>query len=458
MCAVPAARFDAAQVHHHGRPGQSHITHLTADHLAAGYDATGYRQALARAERPLSLYVHIPFCDTVCYYCGCNKVTTKDRLQADRYLDYLEREIALRQASLPAGSTLRQLHVGGGTPTFLTDVQLDRLMAMLKGSFPFGKDVECAIEIDPRRLGAQTLARLADHGFNHMSLGVQDVDLGVQVAINRVQPQAWVSTAMQQGRALGFKSISLDLIYGLPRQNSRSMARTLETVISWHPERIALYSYTHLPERFTPQRRIANADLPTPEGKQALLEQAANGLMNAGYVYIGMDHFALPHDSLAMALQAGRLQHNVQGYACDADCNLIGLGVSAIGKAGGHHVQNHRELSDYYAALDHGYLPEARGYVLERDDALRREVIRALLCQSGLDFADFGARWGIDFQQYFALELAELKTLEMDGLLEVRPQGLHITPRGHFLARACAMVFDRYLRGASKAGNEVKVL
>ena len=263
---------------------------------------------------------------------------------------------------------------------------------------------------------------------------------------------------MQRGRALGFRSINLDLIYGLPRQNSRSMARTLETVIGWRPERIALYSYAHMPERFMPQRRIANADLPTPEGKLALLEQAVNGLMDAGYVYIGMDHFALPHDSLAVALKEGRLQRNFQGYASDADCNLIGLGVSAIGKAGEHYVQNHRELADYYAALDHGYLPEARGYVLEQDDALRREVIQALLCQSELDFAAFDARWGIDFQRYFAQELAELKTLEMDGLLEVRPQGLHITPRGRFLARASAMVFDRYLREGRKAGTYSKVI
>ncbi|GAB3258218.1 oxygen-independent coproporphyrinogen III oxidase [Chitinimonas naiadis] len=453
-----AVTFDAALIQRYDRPGPRYTSYPTADRFQSSFDASAYRTELAAATRPLSLYVHIPFCDTVCYYCACNKITTKDRQQADRYLDYLEKEIRLRRAQLPEQTTIRQLHLGGGTPTFLRDDQLDRMVGMLKQHFPFDEKMECAIEIDPRRLGEQTLAKLAAHGFNRMSLGVQDLDLDVQVAINRVQPQAWVMGAMQEARRLHFRSVNFDLIYGLPRQTPQSMARTLETVLAWRPDRIALYSYAHLPERFMPQRRIAIAELPTPEGKLALLEQAVASLLDAGYVYIGMDHFALPHDDLAMALAEGRLQRNFQGYASDADCNLIGLGVSAIGKAGDNYVQNHRELVDYYAAMDLGYLPEARGYVLEQDDAIRREVIQSLLCQSELVFAEFEQRWGVDFRHYFALELTELQALQMDGLLEVKPDRLSITPRGRFLARASAMVFDRYLREGRAAGKYSKVI
>ena len=402
--------------------------------------------------------MHLPFCDTVCYYCACNKIATKDRRRADVYLDYLELEITLVRAEFSVAPAVTQLHLGGGTPTFLTNAQLSRLMQMLKQAFDFTLDAECSIEVDPRRLNDGTLELLAAHGFNRMSIGVQDLDPAVQQAVNRLQPAALTQAVLEKGRALGYRSINLDLIYGLPKQSVRTMQATLSTVLTWRPERIALYSYAHLPERFIPQRRIESADMPNATEKLAMLKLAVTTLLEAGYVYIGMDHFALPEDDLALALEQGTLQRNFQGYSTQADCDLIALGVSAISRIGDTYAQNYRDLPAYYNALDQQQLPLAKGLVMTRDDELRRAVIHDLLCQSTLDIPSFEQAWGIEFANYFSLELAQLQPLERDGLVELTDDSIDITPRGRFLARVVAMGFDRHLREATSSAKFSRVI
>jgi oxygen-independent coproporphyrinogen-3 oxidase len=402
--------------------------------------------------------VHLPFCDTVCYYCACNKIATKDRGRADVYLDYLEREIALVRAEFAVAPAVTQLHLGGGTPTFLTNAQLSRLMQMLKQAFAFTLDAECSIEIDPRRLNDGALELLADHGFNRMSIGVQDLEPAVQKAVNRLQPAELTQTVLEKGRALGFSSMNLDLIYGLPKQSVTTMQATLSTVLTWRPERIALYSYAHLPERFIPQRRINSAEMPTATHKLAMLKLAVTTLLEAGYVYIGMDHFALPEDELAIALEQGTLQRNFQGYSTQADCDLIALGVSAISRIGDTYAQNHRVLLDFYNTLDQQQLPLAKGLVMTRDDEIRRAAIHDLLCQSELDIPSFEQAWDIDFATYFAPDLEQLQTLAHDGLVELTEDSIDITPRGRFLARIIAMRFDRHLREAKSIAKFSRVI
>jgi len=402
--------------------------------------------------------VHLPFCDTVCYYCACNKIATKDRGRADVYLDYLELEIALVRAEFSVAPAVTQLHLGGGTPTFLTNAQLSRLMQMLKEAFAFTLDAECSIEIDPRRLNDGALELLADHGFNRMSIGVQDLDPAVQKAVNRVQPAELTQAVLEKGRALGYRSINLDLIYGLPKQSISTMQATLDTVLAWRPERIALYSYAHLPKRFMPQRRIASADMPSASKKLAMLKLAVTTLLAAGYVYIGMDHFALPEDDLAIALEQGTLQRNFQGYSTQADCDLIALGVSAISRIGDTYAQNHRDLLNYYNTLDRQQLPLAKGLVMTRDDDIRRAAIHDLLCQSTLDIPNFEQVWDVNFATYFASDLEQVQTLEQDGLVELSNDSIDITPRGRFLARIIAMRFDRHLREAKSITQFSRVI
>ena len=443
--------FDPELIARHDGNGPRYTSYPTADRFIEGPIGAQYVAALRNRQRvrpdaALSLYVHLPFCDTVCYYCACNKIATKDRGRADVYLDYLELEIALVRAEFSVAPEVTQLHLGGGTPTFLTNAQLSRLMQVLKEAFAFTVDAECSIEIDPRRLSDGALELLADHGFNRMSIGVQDLDPAVQKAVNRLQPAGLTQAVLEKGRALGFSSINLDLIYGLPKQSAVTMQATLSTVLTWRPERIALYSYAHLPERFMPQRRIDSADMPGATEKLAMLKLAVTTLLEAGYVYIGMDHFALPEDDLAIALERGTLQRNFQGYSTHADCDLIALGVSAISRIGDTYAQNHRILLDYYKALDDQQLPLAKGLVMTRDDEIRRAAIHALLCQSTLDMPSFERTWGIDFATYFEPDLAQLQKLERDGLVEVTKDSIDITPRGRFLARIVAMRFDRHLR------------
>jgi oxygen-independent coproporphyrinogen-3 oxidase len=434
-------------------PGPRYTSYPTADRFVEAFGADDCVQALQQRSLgtagrvlPLSLYVHIPFCESLCYYCACNKIITKRHERAAPYLDYLAREIELYVAQLGAGQPVSQLHLGGGSPTFLNDEELARLMALLRARFNLAPGGEYAIEIDPRTVDRTRLATLAQLGFNRLSFGVQDFDLAVQKAVHRVQPYTQVAELVTQARALGFESLNVDLIYGLPLQTPESFQCTLAQVVELRPERIALYGYAHLPERFKPQRRIDTAALPSGPARLAMLAAALATFEAAGYVYIGMDHFALPTDSLAVAKRQGRLHRNFQGYSTQPDCDLLALGVSAIGKIGPTYSQNAKTMEQYCDLLDQGQLPVVRGLALSRDDLLRRSVIMALMCQGSLQFESIELAWLIDFRTYFAAELESLQAFEADGLVVLEPGALHVTATGWMLVRAVAMVFDRYLQ------------
>jgi oxygen-independent coproporphyrinogen-3 oxidase len=423
--------------------GPRYTSYPTADRFVEAFTAADYGQALvqrrsgaAALAQPLSLYVHIPFCESLCYYCACNKIITKHKERAATYLRYLAREVDLHTQALGVGQTVTQLHLGGGSPTFLSDAELRELMAMLRRSFTMVPGGEYSIEIDPRTVDGGRLAVLAELGFNRLSFGV----------VHRVQPFEQVNTLMEQAREIGFDSINVDLIYGLPRQTPESFARTLAQVQQLRPDRIALYAYAHLPERFKPQRRILQADLPGAASKVEMLSQSLAAFLAAGYVYIGMDHFALPNDSLAVAKRQGRLHRNFQGYSTQPDCDLIGLGVSAIGRIGPTYSQNAKTMEEYCDALDHGRLPVVRGLALTRDDLARRAVIMALMCQGQLVFESIEQAWLLDFKSYFAREFEQLQELEQQRLIVMDDAGIQVTAQGWFFVRAVAMVFDRYLQ------------
>ena len=433
--------------------GPRYTSYPTADRFveAFGYDeysaALAHRRSGAAAMAlPLSVYVHIPFCESLCYYCACNKIITKHHERAEPYLRYLSREIDLHTAQLGIGQPISQVHLGGGTPTFYNDRQLAELMDMLRRNFALAPGGEYSIEVDPRTVDAQRLSVLHGLGFNRLSFGVQDFDPEVQKAVHRIQPAEQVFALVEAARGIGFESINVDLIYGLPRQTPESFQRTLAQVNQLRPDRIALYAYAHLPERFKPQRRILQADLPAAAGKVSMLAASLDALMGAGYVYVGMDHFALPEDALAIAKRQGRLHRNFQGYSTQPDCDLIGLGVSAIGKVGATYSQNAKTLEEYCDYLDQGRLPVVRGLALSRDDVVRRAVIMALMCQGELQFESIELAHLIDFRSYFATELETLQTLQEQGLATVHSTDITVTEQGWFFIRAVAMVFDRYLQ------------
>jgi oxygen-independent coproporphyrinogen-3 oxidase len=438
-------RFDVA--------GPRYTSYPTADRFVEAFTAPDYAQALAQRREgpsamqlPLSLYVHIPFCESLCYYCACNKIITKRHERAEPYLRYLNREMELHTAIIGSHQPVTQLHLGGGSPTFLDDDQLRELMAMIRRSFALAPGAECSIEIDPRTVDGHRLQVLADLGFNRISFGVQDFDPEVQKAVHRIQPYEQVAALMEDARRVGFDSVNVDLIYGLPRQTPESFARTLQQVSQLRPDRIALYGYAHLPERFKPQRRIISVELPGAANKVNMLSQALAAFVSAGYVYIGMDHFALPNDALAIAKRQGRLHRNFQGYSTQPDCDLIGLGVSAIGRVGATYSQNAKTLEEWCDHLDQGRLPVVRGLALTRDDLVRRAVIMALMCQGQLVFESIELAWLLDFRSYFAAEMEQLKQLEADGLVTVDDTGIQVTASGWFFVRAVAMLFDRYLQ------------
>ena len=434
-------------------PGPRYTSYPTADRFVEAFSAADYGQALAQRgagpaslAQPLSLYVHVPFCESLCYYCACNKIITKHHERAATYLRYLSREVELNIAQIGLGRTVTQLHLGGGSPTFLSDAELGELMSMLKRNFVLAPAGEYSIEIDPRTVDGARLAVLAELGFNRISFGVQDFDTDVQKAVHRVQPFAQVQELMVQARAVGFDSINVDLIYGLPRQTPASFARTLTQVQQLRPDRIALYAYAHLPERFKPQRRIVPAELPVGAAKVAMLSQSLSAFLDAGYVYVGMDHFALPDDALAVAKRQGRLHRNFQGYSTQPDCDLVALGVSAIGRIGATYSQNAKTLEDYCDHLDQGRLPVVRGLALSRDDLARRAVIMALMCQGQVLFEAIEQAWLLDFRHYFAAELTQLQELAEAGLVVLDDTSIEVTASGWFFVRAVAMVFDRYLQ------------
>jgi oxygen-independent coproporphyrinogen-3 oxidase len=433
------------------RNGPRYTSYPTADRFVEAFDAEAYRSWVARRNiggirRALSIYVHLPFCSTVCFYCGCNKVVTRDRTKGEKYLDYLLREIAMQAPLFGADRGVEQMHWGGGTPTFFDLGQLGRLNAALRSHFSFAAEGEYSIEIDPRSIEPAAMHGLRALGFNRVSLGVQDFDPDVQRAVNRLQDESRTLAIINAAREAGFASVNVDLIYGLPKQTLISFNRTLGRVIAAAPDRIAVYNYAHLPERFKPQRRIAAADLPVPETKLKLLGLAVQRLTEAGYVYIGMDHFARPDDALAVAQRHGHLHRNFQGYSTHAECDLVAFGVSAIGAIGPAYNQNHRELEQYYDAIDRGRLPVARGLELSADDLLRRAVIQALCCQFEVSKRSIGIAYLVDFDRYFAREMDELRGFAADGLVSLDDEWIHVTPRGRMLVRNLCMVFDRCLR------------
>lgn len=440
--------------------GPRYTSYPTALQFSPAVGADDYMAAVAAGNedfvpRPLSLYVHIPFCRTVCFYCGCNKVITANYRRASSYLSRLEAEIH-RQGRLFAGDRgLEQLHFGGGTPTYLHDDDLVSLLGCINSAFSAvkGPRREFSIEIDPRTTDAGRVRLLAELGFNRMSLGVQDFDPAVQQAVNRIQSVEQTREVIEAGRKSGFHSTNLDLIYGLPKQSVQSFSATLETVLAMRPERLAVYNYAHMPHLFKVQRQIRASDLPGPEEKLAILEMTIRRLLDAGYVYIGMDHFALPDDELARAQRHGGLHRNFQGYSTRAECDLIGVGASAIGKIGEAYFQNHKDLGDYQSAVDAGHLAVARGALLSADDILRRDVIMALMCHSQVRFGDIESRHKVIFRQYFAAELERLQRFVDDGLVEIDGEGVYVTPRGRLLLRNIGMVFDAYARQPDSNGQ-----
>lgn len=446
-------------------PGPRYTSYPTADRFVEAFGESQYVQALQMRQTgafgqqlPLSLYVHIPFCESLCYYCACNKIITKHKERAADYLHYLGKEVALHARHLGPYQAVSQLHLGGGTPTFLSDAELRQLMAMLRQHFDFVPGGEYSVEVDPRTVTEQRLAVLAELGFNRLSFGVQDFDPAVQKAVHRLQPAEQVFALVEASRQLGFESVNVDLIYGLPLQNPESFDRTLAQVKRLRPDRIALYAYAHLPERFKPQRRIHAEDLPSGAAKVAMLSRSLDALTDAGYVYIGMDHFALPDDALAVAKRQGRLHRNFQGYSTQADCDLIALGVSSIGRVGSTYSQNAKTMAEYCDLLDQGHFPVVRGLALTRDDLIRRSVIMAIMCQGHLQFEAINLAWLIDFRTLFAKEMVQLQELQAQGLVSLSEAGIQVTAMGWYFVRGVAMVFDRYVQADRNRSRFSKII
>jgi oxygen-independent coproporphyrinogen-3 oxidase len=445
--------------------GPRYTSYPTADRFVEAFTELDYRQALQQRNHgaaalalPLSLYVHVPFCESLCYYCACNKIITKQHNRAQRYLQYLAREVELHTELLGTEQPVSQLHLGGGSPTFLSDAELAELMTTLRNNFALVAGGEFSIEVDPRTVNAQRLRTIFGLGFNRLSLGVQDFDLDVQKAVHRVQDTGQVTDLVASARQIGFESVNMDLIYGLPKQTRESFDRTLEQVLILRPDRIALYAYAHLPQRFKPQRRIVMEDLPQGATKIGMLARALESLIGAGYVYVGMDHFALPDDALAIAKRQGRLHRNFQGYSTQADCDLIALGVSSIGRIGATYSQNAKTLEEYYDLLDQNRFPVVRGLALSRDDLVRRAVIMALMCQGELHFESIELAFLLDFQHYFSKELDALQSLAEQGMVQVDENSIVVTQQGWFFVRAIAMVFDRYLQSDRARAQFSKII
>jgi oxygen-independent coproporphyrinogen III oxidase len=430
--------------------GPRYTSYPTADRFNTAFDETSYHTYLEQRARsgtnpPLSIYVHLPFCESLCYFCACNKIITQDHERVTEYLRYLDKEMALVASRLGPDRRTVQLHLGGGTPTFFSADELRQLMDMVRKHFTFTPDAELGVEIDPRTVHDGTLDMLASLGFNRNSFGVQDFDPAVQQSVNRIQPFEMVEKAVIESRKANFHSTNADLIYGLPKQTLESFSRTLDSLIALAPDRIALYNYAHLPTRFKAQRLIVAGDLPSAEERLQIFLMSTRRLLDAGYVYIGLDHFSKPDDELNKARLDGSLHRNFQGYTTRAECDLIGFGVSAIGKVGNSYSQSVRTVKAYYEHLDAGRLPIEKGFDLSQDDVLRREIIMTLMCSAPLDFDDINRRYGIDFPSYFAQEMAILKQYEEAGLITIEPAAIRVTPKGRLFVRAVGMAFDKYL-------------
>jgi oxygen-independent coproporphyrinogen III oxidase len=445
-------RYDPALLQRYDRPGPRYTSYPTAPQFSNRFGETQLREAAMASNgdpipRRLSLYVHVPFCLSPCFYCGCNRIITRDLSRADTYLARLYREIDLTAALFDRDREVIQLHFGGGTPNFLSPAQLREVVDTLRRQFHFSDSAErdISIELDPRFISPNDVAELAAIGFNRASLGVQDFDPAVQEAVNRIQSIEQTIAVIDACRTSGFRSVNVDLIYGLPKQNPAGFARTLDTVVAARPDRIAVYSYAHLPDLFKAQKQIEAADLPTAETKLGLLQLAIEKLTDAGYVYIGMDHFALPDDDLAQAQARGGLHRNFMGYTTHADSDLLGLGVSAISHIGDSFSQNPRDLPSWQIALDQGRLPVFRGMRLDEDDQLRADLIQQLMCQGEVPIGALERRYAIDFDTYFADALERLQPLVADNLVRIQPDRIMVTSQGRLLLRNIAMCFDRYL-------------
>ncbi|MBL3528119.1 MAG: oxygen-independent coproporphyrinogen III oxidase [gamma proteobacterium endosymbiont of Lamellibrachia anaximandri] len=455
--------FDLDLIAKYDQSGPRYTSYPTAVQFHEGFGEADY-QRIARESNasgdPLSLYFHIPFCDTVCFYCACNKVATKDRSLADKYLQRVYKELEMQGALFDRSRKVEQLHWGGGTPTFISHDEMRELVRQTRKHFTLLDDDsgEYSIEIDPREALGDTIKVLRELGFNRMSLGVQDFEESVQKAVNRIQSKEDTLSVLQSARDEGFRSISIDLIYGLPFQSLGSFAGTLDQILEVDPDRLSVFNYAHLPERFKPQRRINEAELPSPQEKLDILQMTIEKLTGAGYVYVGMDHFAKPDDELVIAQRNGTLYRNFQGYSTHADCDLVALGATSIGMVGPTYAQNKRTLDEYYDRIDQGKLAVFRGVELNRDDQIRRDVITRLICHFTLNFAVVNAQCEIDFQNYFASELENLSGMAEDGLVDLTERGIDVLPRGRLLIRNICMQFDAYLNSKESKGSFSKVI
>jgi oxygen-independent coproporphyrinogen-3 oxidase len=457
--------FDEALIRRFDIHGPRYTSYPTADRFGPEFGAEAYRRRLVRRRddprdrKPFSLYFHLPFCSTICYYCACNKIITRDHGRSAKYLKYLGKELDLQTRFLaPEDNAVEQLHWGGGTPTFLAHDEMRRLMELTRRHFRLLEGGEYSIEVDPRKVDRDTVILLAELGFNRMSVGVQDFDERVQRTIHRIQGEEETLVVIGAARDAGFRSIGVDLIYGLPGQSAESFERTLERVLAAHPDRLSIYNDAHLPALFKPQRRIPESDLPTPDERLSILALAIDKLGAAGYAFIGMDHFAKPGDELAVAQRAGRLHRNFQGYSTHSDRDMLSFGITSISQVGTSYAQNVRMLDEYYARLDEGLLPVFRGVGLTPEDALRRALIGALMCHFEVPFSAFEKEYGIDFPSHFSLELAELSEMERAGLLRIESGRIAVLPPGRILVRAISMVFDAHLRARRTQSRYSKVI
>ncbi len=453
--------WDEALLAKYNISGPRYTSYPTALEFTEDFSSKDYLGCLSSLseDKSLSLYIHIPFCQNICYYCACNKIITKDRSKAEKYVDYLIKEIQMIAANLE-GNKLRQIHWGGGTPTYLSIQQIAKIMAAIRESFDVPNDpsTEISIEIDPRAVAIEDIKPLSDLGFNRMSMGVQDFNPIVQKAVNRIQSFEMTRDMIEEARKFGFKSINLDLIYGLPFQNKSTFQKTLEQVIEISPDRISVFNYAHLPHRFKPQRRIDGDKLPNPVEKLSIFQFIIEKLQDSGYLYIGMDHFAKPADELAIAQKNGELHRNFQGYTTHEEYQLIGVGVSSIGSIDGHYHQNVRDVDSYYAALDNEQLPSWRGVSVNLDDLIRKAVIFELICHFELNIAKLEQTYAIDFNDYFKSEIGMLAPFVEDGLVEFSDEYIKVTSRGRLLIRNICMVFDAYLNELHVINSFSKVI
>ncbi|HAS8350401.1 oxygen-independent coproporphyrinogen III oxidase [Morganella morganii] len=450
--------WDLALIRKYNYSGPRYTSYPTALEFNQQYSDSDFIASANRyPERPLSLYVHIPFCHKLCYFCGCNKLVTRQKHKADEYLAVLEKEIAAR-APLFAGREVHQMHWGGGTPTYLDKAQISRLTGMLRQYFRFAPDAELSIEIDPREIELDVIDHLRAEGFNRLSMGVQDFNKEVQRLVNREQDEATIFALVERARATGFESVSIDLIYGLPKQTPESFAFTLKRVAELSPDRLSVFNYAHLPNLFAAQRKIKDEDLPSAEQKLTILQQTIENLTGSGYQFIGMDHFAKPDDELAIAQNNGILHRNFQGYTTHEECDLLGFGVSAISMLGDHYAQNQKDLKTWYAQVEERGNGLCRGLVLTEEDCLRRDVIKALICNFRLDYLQIEKQYNLDFKTHFAEDLQLLQPMADDGLVEIRDDALVVTPRGRLLIRNICMCFDTYLRNQMRQRQFSRVI